>query len=165
MHEELARLFDSVPEWTAIPEVTFSIYGERGAVDILAWHAPTRTLLVIELKTEIVDVQETVGTLDRKVRLAADIAAERGWKPATVASWLVVADSATNRRRVQAHRSMLRAVFPVDGRSILGWLRAPRGTVAALSFLSSTRGASVTRGFAPIRRVRRRRPSVAAATS
>ena len=162
MHEEIAKVFASMPEWIAIPEVTFAIYGERGAIDVLAWHDETRTLLVIELKTEIVDVQEMVGTLDRKVRLAAKIAAERGWTPAVVASWLVVADSPTSRRRVQAHVSMLRAAFPVDGRSILGWLRAPRGAISALSFLSSTHGSGSHRSLAPVRRVRRRRPSVAA---
>ena len=46
------------------------------------WHEPTRSLLVIELKTELVDLQETVGTLDRKVRLATQIAHEQGWDAA-----------------------------------------------------------------------------------
>lgn len=36
-----------------MPEVSFSIYGQRGVIDILAWHAATRSLLVIELKTEM----------------------------------------------------------------------------------------------------------------
>lgn len=161
MHEELARLFDALPDWVAAPEVTFAIYGERGAIDILAWHAPTRSLLVIELKTEIVDVQETVGTLDRKRRLAAKVAAERGWTPASVSAWLLIADSPTNRRRVRAHLAMLRSAFPIDGRGILGWLRAPRGAVSAMSFLSSTPGAGANRQLAPVRRVRRPRPSVA----
>jgi transcriptional regulator with XRE-family HTH domain len=84
MHEEVARDFAPLPDWTTVPEVTFSFFGERGAIDILAWHAPTRSLLVIELKTELVDIQETVGTLDRKVRLATKIARDRGWEPLTV---------------------------------------------------------------------------------
>ncbi|HYO44374.1 MAG TPA: helix-turn-helix domain-containing protein [Candidatus Limnocylindrales bacterium] len=155
MHEETARLFERLPAWVLAPEVTFSIYGERGAIDILAWHAATRTLLVIELKTELVDIQETVGTLDRKVRLAARIAADRGWAAETVAVWLVVAESATNRRRVAAHRTMLRSRYPADGRSIAGWLAAPDGAIAALSFLASTRGASASRGLAQVHRVRR----------
>ncbi len=155
MHDDLARLFESLPGWTAVPEVTFSIFGERGAIDILGWHAETRTLLVVELKTEIVDVQETVGTLDRKVRLAGEIAGERGWTPATVASWLVVAEGATNRRRVAAHRAMLRAALPTDGRSVMGWLRHPRGRMAALSFLSGTHGVGTNGGHAQVRRVSR----------
>lgn len=49
-----------------MPEVSFSIYGERGVIDLLAWHGPSRTLLVIELKTEVVDAAEMLGVLDRK---------------------------------------------------------------------------------------------------
>jgi transcriptional regulator with XRE-family HTH domain len=32
--------------WKTAPEVTFAEWGERGSVDLLAWHQPTRTLLV-----------------------------------------------------------------------------------------------------------------------
>jgi transcriptional regulator with XRE-family HTH domain len=157
MHEAVARDFGRLPEWVTAPEVTFAVFGERGAIDILAWHAPTRTLLVIELKTELVDVQDTLGTLDRKCRLAARIAAERGWEPLVVGRWLLVADSATNRRRVAAHRAVLRSALPADGRTITGWLAAPRGSISALSFLASSHATTATRGFAPVHRVRRRR--------
>jgi hypothetical protein len=68
------------PGWSIAPEVSFSIWGERGLIDILAWHAPTRSLLVIELKTAIVDVSGLVGTVDRKRRLAPEIARSRGWQ-------------------------------------------------------------------------------------
>ena len=156
MHEVVARLFAELPAWVAMPEVTFAIFGERGSIDLLAWHAASRTLLVIELKTEIVDVQQTVSVLDRKVRLGPRIAADRGWDPLVVSRWLLIADSATNRRRVAAHRSMLRSAFPVDGRSIAAWLADPIGSVAALSFLASTHQASGTRRLAQVYRVRRR---------
>ena len=63
------------------PEVSFSIYGERGIIDILAWHPSRRMLLVIELKTEIVEVNEMLGTLDRRRRLAIDIARQAGLGP------------------------------------------------------------------------------------
>ena len=66
MHEVMARRFAALDGWEAVPEVTFSLWGERGSIDVLGWHAATRTLLVTELKTEIVDVQELLGTLDRK---------------------------------------------------------------------------------------------------
>lgn len=123
-------------------------------IDILCWHARTRTLLVIELKTELADVQATVGTLDRKVRLAARIAAERGWVAEAVACWLLIADGATNRRRVGAHRTMLRNAYPVDGRTMASWLRAPSGPVRAMSFLSDSHGVGVGRPLAQVRRVR-----------
>src|SRR5689334_15861025 len=45
--------------WLPIPEATFQVYGERGSIDILAWHPITRILLVIEVKSVVPDVQAT----------------------------------------------------------------------------------------------------------
>jgi transcriptional regulator with XRE-family HTH domain len=84
LHESVSSFFSSIAGWEIVPEVSFSIYGERGVIDILAWHVATRSLLVIELKTAIVDVQELVGTFDRKMRLAIRVARERGWDPMKV---------------------------------------------------------------------------------
>jgi transcriptional regulator with XRE-family HTH domain len=134
LHELVARWFaDELPAWVLAPEVSFSIYGERGVIDILAWHPGRRALLIIELKTDIVDVNDLVGAAERRRRLARTIAADRGWDPATVSVWVVVAASRTNRRRLAAHRAMLRAAFPADGRRIQSWLRDPGRAVAALS--------------------------------
>jgi transcriptional regulator with XRE-family HTH domain len=154
LHEAVATRFANLPGWTAVPEVTFSEYGERGAIDVLAWHAPTRTLLVIELKTELVDVQELLGTLDRKRRLARKIAGDRGWHPTEVGVWVILAGHRTNRRRVDEHRTVLRAALPADGRTMNAWLLAPRGPVAALSFWPYSTGAPGSRPLAPTRRVR-----------
>ncbi len=55
------------------------------SIDLLAWHAPTRTLLVIEIKTELVDVGDLLSVMDRKVRLAPEIGAGRRWRPRRVA--------------------------------------------------------------------------------
>jgi transcriptional regulator with XRE-family HTH domain len=44
--------------WTVAPEVSFSDFGDRGSVDLLAWHPATRTLLVVELKTELERMRE-----------------------------------------------------------------------------------------------------------
>ena len=81
MHEIMARYFLGLSSWVVEPEVSFSIYGERGLIDVLAWHPTSRILLVIELKTEIVDLNEMLGTLDRKRRLVWRIAADRSWDP------------------------------------------------------------------------------------
>jgi hypothetical protein len=157
MHEDTAALFESIGGWGLIPEASFAIFGERGVIDILAWHAATRTLLVIELKTEIVDIQDLVGTVDRKRRLAAQIARERGWDPLVIATWVVVADSATNRRRVRAHERMLRAAFPDEALDVRRWLRAPRGAINALTFLSFATGGSRRPTPAPRKRVHAKR--------
>ena len=113
LHESVARLFrDELPAWVLAPEVSFAVYGERGVIDILAWHPGRRALLVIELKTDLADMNELVGTFDRKRRLARQIALERGWDPVSVSAWLIVVGSRTNRRRVAAHEAMLRGALP-----------------------------------------------------
>ena len=130
--------------WQVVPERSFSVWGERGVVDLVAWHASTRSLLVVELKTEIVDVQRLIGTVDRYRRLAPVIGRDLGWEPATVGTWVAVAESPTNRRRLSEHAGVLRAAFPSDGRTVPGWLRRPSGPLLALSFLSDARVANRT---------------------
>jgi hypothetical protein len=141
--------------WHLAPEVSFSIYGERGIIDILACHEPSGVLLVIELKTEIVDVNELVGTLDRKRRLAPGIAAERGWPVRSVSRWVIVSRDSTNLRRIAAHRALLHAAFPDDGRVMRAWVRDPRGPVSALSTWSDATPGSTR----PTRSKRVRPPS------
>lgn len=134
LHESVASHFaEQLPDWALAPEVSFAYYGERGVIDILAWHAATRSLLVIELKTDVVDINEMVGTLDRKRRHAAAVARERGWDPVTVSCWVIVAGGGTNGHRLARHRSLLRNAYPTDGRAMHGWVRRPTGAVAAIS--------------------------------
>jgi transcriptional regulator with XRE-family HTH domain len=155
MHEVMARVFADRHDWVAEPEVSFSIYGERGIIDILAWHPTRRILVVIELKTEFVDINEMMGSVDRKKRLAWKIARDRGWDPVAVGTWVVLPDNRTNRRALAAHEATLRAKFPADGRQVRRWLREPNGTLDALSFLPSVTSVNVRRDLTPIRRVNR----------
>jgi transcriptional regulator with XRE-family HTH domain len=123
--ESVAAAICGFEGWTVFPEVSFSIYGERSVVDQLAWHAAARHLIVIELKTEFVDFNELLGTLDRKLRLARAIAAERGLDPALVSVWLIVLESSANRRHAKRHATLLRARLEHDGRSFAATLRQP----------------------------------------
>jgi transcriptional regulator with XRE-family HTH domain len=165
MHERLAAMFVALPDWVCTSEVTFSVYGERGSIDLLAWHPGRRALLVIELKTEITDPAALVAQVDRYRRLAAGIARERGWDPASVSVWVVVADSTMNRRRLARYRAMLRNRFPLEGRTIRTWLRRPEGAIAALSFLADDRTGSTPRKAAPTKRVSRRNEGAQGARS
>lgn len=136
LHDSFARLVAGLPGWTEVPEVSFSVYGERGVIDALLWHPGAQALVVVELKSAVVDVQELLGTLDRKHRLGVRVARERGWAPVSVSRWVVVAETRTNRRRVAAHAALLRAALPLDGRAMRPWLRSPDRPVAALTFLT-----------------------------
>jgi len=161
LHESVAEAFRRRwPAWVLNPEATFSIYGERGAIDILAWHPGRRAVLVIELKTDVVDVNELLGTLDRKRRLARKVASERGWPAVSAGAWLIISDSATNRRRAAAHGAMLDAALPDRRGAVHRWLRDPVGDVAARSFWSDSHRAGVRPRDRSVRRVRPARASV-----
>ena len=137
--------------------MSFSIYGERGIIDVLAWHPQRRILLVIELKTEIVDINETLGTLDRKRRLAVEVARQRGWRPDVVSTWLVVAPGRSNRRAIAAHAAVLRAKLPADGPAMRRWLCAPQGRIDGLSVLPAVHGMHLGTTGSVVRRVVRSR--------
>jgi transcriptional regulator with XRE-family HTH domain len=111
--------------WTVATEVSFSVYGERGSIDVLAFHPETRVLLVVEVKSVVPDVQLTLVTLDRKGRLARRIAAERGWEAETVARLLVIRDDRTARRRIALHAETFGNAFPDRARAVRDWLRHP----------------------------------------
>jgi len=131
--------------WEVRPEASFNNFGERGVIDLVAWHPGRRTLLLVEIKTELVDPSGLLMVTDRRRRLAGVIARDSGWGPAIVAQWVVLADGRTNHRRVAEYRSLLRAAFPADGRSVPAWLRDPAAPVAALWFLPDAAGRSTGR--------------------
>lgn len=148
-----------LPGWVVRPEVSFGIYGERGVVDVLGWHAEKRALLVIELKTELVDVGELLGALDRKRRLGAAIAEPLGWKPATISAWLIIGEGMTNRRRAYSHAATFRAAFPNDGRTARAWLADPSHDLRALTFFSYRPAGTARSSSGGTRRVRQARPA------
>jgi hypothetical protein len=109
------------------------------------------------------DINELVGTLDRKLRLAPRIAAERGWSsgPAVkVSGWLIVAPTRTNRRRIRAHATMLRSFLPLDGRSVHGWLDDPSGALRCLSFWPDPHGQTAGTVGRSVRRVAKPRAAI-----
>ena len=147
--------------WEVAVEVSFSRYGERGSIDVLAWHPIHRALAVFEVKSVTPDMQAMLSGLDRKARLGPSIAKERGWEAAVVARILVLADTSTNRRRLARFASTVDASLPAGTREVRAWLESPGSPgVAGVWFLANGRGAAVTRGG----RSRVRLPSVESST-
>jgi transcriptional regulator with XRE-family HTH domain len=136
-------------DWLVEVEVSFSIYGERGSIDILAYHPATQTLLVVEVKTELTSIEETARRHDVKLRLAPQVAAERfGWQADRASRLLVVLDSSANRRRVVSQDRTLSVAYPARGREIARWLHRRVGVLRGLLFLpvSNPSGARQVRG-------------------
>ncbi|HEX2626661.1 MAG TPA: helix-turn-helix transcriptional regulator [Candidatus Limnocylindrales bacterium] len=142
--------------WEVVLEATFSVFGERGSIDIFAWHAAPRSVLVIEVKSVVADAQGTLAPLDRKVRLAPKLARDRGWEPASVSRLLVIDDSSTNRDRVRRFEDLFEAALPVRGRDVRRWLRAPLGSIAGLWFLRDDTPGSTRKAPSGRSRVNRR---------
>jgi transcriptional regulator with XRE-family HTH domain len=121
--------------WEVIVEASFSIWGERGSIDVLGFHPASRTVLVVEVKSVVPDNQATLHGVDRKTRLARQIANDRGWQVKGVAKLLVVGDSASSRRRVAEHAQTYATSFPTRGAAVRAWLRRPGLPISGLMFL------------------------------
>ena len=144
---ELARLMDAghaaiveyivgllrAAGWQVLVEYTFNVFGERGSVDIVAWHAERRALLLVEVKTRIADLQEMLSTFARKLRLVPPLLAEsEGWRPAVVGRLIVASGTTANRRVIAAHPSTFETTFPLHAHDARRWLRDPTGDLAAV---------------------------------
>lgn len=111
--------------WTVRVEVSFNHYGDRGRVDVLAYHPPSACLVVGEVKTALGDLQDTVGRLDVKTRLGRRLARDAGWPEVrAVIPALILVESGTTRRIVAAHPSLF-AQFALRGRDARSWIRSP----------------------------------------
>jgi len=137
-----ARLVDIVVRWLrdegwdVAPEATFAIAGERGSIDVMAFHAATGTLLVVEVKTVVPDMQAMLSGIDRKARVARSVARARGWDARVVARLLVLPDDRTSRRRVELQAATLDAALPARTRAVAHWIPQPVGTLAGILFLT-----------------------------
>ncbi|HLY15060.1 MAG TPA: helix-turn-helix transcriptional regulator [Candidatus Limnocylindrales bacterium] len=130
--------------WLVAAEVSYSEFGERGSVDLLAWHPASASLLVIEIKSELASLETTLRKLDEKVRLASRIARPFGWRPTSIGRLLVLPEDRTQRRRVAAHAAVLDQALPIRSSKLRAWCREPSGPIAGLLFLAETRGSPST---------------------
>jgi transcriptional regulator with XRE-family HTH domain len=102
IEELLAHLLED-GRFDTRPEVTFNSWGERGRVDLAAFHESRRLLVLAEAKGELTDLQQTLGAIDLRERLAQTIAGQLGWKPHATVILLAVAQTDTNRQIVRRH--------------------------------------------------------------
>jgi Holliday junction resolvase-like predicted endonuclease len=141
--------------WDTAVEYTFSVYGERGAVDIVAWNGPARAILIVEVKSRIVDTQDTLAVLDRKARLVPRLlAGERGWHASATGVILCLPGFTANRTLVTRHSATFATALPHRAREVRRWIRRPGGRLAAVWFISPTSLGGGTRLDATRRRVR-----------
>lgn len=143
--------------WEVRLEVTFNHFGDRGSVDVVGWHEESAAVLVCEVKSVVPDAQATLKPLDVKAMLGAVIARGLGWEAATVSRLLIVSDRTVNRRRVGRFAALFDAALPARGHAVRRWLRAPKGSISGLLFLSDSPPGGVRRAAAGRQRVNRPR--------
>jgi len=157
-HSALAALCSERLEkhgWIVRSEVSFNRFGDRGRIDLLAYHPVERVLLVIEIKTVLVDAQALLGSLDVKARISPTVAHEIGWRPRHVVPAIVMLDGTTQRRHLVALGPLF-SRYSLRGRDAATWLRRPTGAptgILTFTELPSNAGSDVRR--AGRRRVRR----------
>ncbi len=141
--------------WDAAVEVSFSTWGERGSIDVLAWHEATRSLLVVEVKSVVPDSQATLHGLDRKARLAPDLALARGWECRNIGRLLVVGESSTARQRISNLGATYDTALPDRNVEVRRWIRKPDGSLSGLLFLRNAPVGSTKRPSTARERIRR----------
>jgi hypothetical protein len=144
-------------QWHVSLEVTFNHFGDRGSIDVFAWHPEARELLIVEVKSVVADAQGTLAPLDRKVRIAPVIARERDLGPQSISRLLVVDDTTTNRRRVARFATLFAAALPDRGWDVRRWLAKPSGRLAGVLFLPDSARGGAGRSIAGRTRVNRPR--------
>jgi transcriptional regulator with XRE-family HTH domain len=132
--------------WEVLVEYGFNHYGERGSVDVLAWHEDSRTLLIVEVKSRLTDLQATFTSFARKVRIVPDLVMrERSWDALQLGRLIVMSGSTANRTVVASHASTFATQFPERMPAIGAWLRRPDRSFGGVWFISNVRGANAKR--------------------
>jgi transcriptional regulator with XRE-family HTH domain len=122
--------------WLFDPEYTFNFYGERGAVDGLAWHAERRALLIGEIKTRLWDLQDTLSVLDRKRRLVPPLLErERGWRATSLGVVLFMPDMSTHRHLLERHSATFGCALPDRQVRVRKWIAEPAAHLRGIYFL------------------------------
>lgn len=153
--------------WSVDVEVTYSSYGERGSIDVLAARATTGAVVSVEVKSELASVEATLRKMDEKSRLVRRVLCQDryGFEPSAVGSLLVLPATDTSRRRLRASGVVLDVGLPGRGHAVRRWLIEPQGSLHGVWLLADTNrgGGTSTRGGAS--RVRRPRSTLTPTTS
>jgi transcriptional regulator with XRE-family HTH domain len=144
--------------WEVAVEVTYSDFGDRGSVDVLAARRDAQAMLVVEVKSELTVLEATLRKLDEKVRIVeGSLGPKRfGFGPRSVGRLLVLPSTDTARRRVDRSSDLLAVALPDRGGRVRSWLRSPGGDLAGILFVSNTNPGGVTSGGGGSKRIRGR---------
>lgn len=144
--------------WVVMLETTYSVYGERGSIDVFAGKAAAGAVLVEEVKSDLTSLEELGRRTDAKVRLARTrLCRERfGFDPSAVGRLLILPDTDAARRKVARLGPVLDVWFPARSREIRAWLRNPVGDIGGILFVKVASPHSRLAGGRGRERIRKR---------
>lgn len=114
--------------WTVAREVEIVHGRSHGWIDLLAFDQRSRSVLIVEIKTELDDLGRIERTLSWYERDGWAAARRLGWRPARTAAWLLVLATEVNDDRIRANRELLANAFPARAAEGLAALAAPAAT-------------------------------------
>jgi transcriptional regulator with XRE-family HTH domain len=104
--------------WIVEREVEIGSGSRPGWIDVLAFHPASRVVLVVEVKSEVLDVGQVERQLGWYEREASIAARRMGWRPAAVFGCLLVLATDRNDQLMRENRVAFAAAFPIRGRPL-----------------------------------------------
>jgi hypothetical protein len=97
--------------WEDRREVEIVFGRSHGWIDVLAYNPADRTLLIVEIKTEIHDLGRIERTLTWYAREAPAVARGLGWQPLRTKAWLLVLATSANDDRIRDNQAAIDQTF------------------------------------------------------
>lgn len=117
--------------WLTEREVEVVAGRSHGWIDLIAFDRATETLLVIEIKTSLVDLGLVERQLGWYERSAGNAARRIGWTPRRIVSWLLVLATEEVEIAIRRNRDVLERAFPTRAPAMEAWLTGDqRGLIA-----------------------------------
>jgi transcriptional regulator with XRE-family HTH domain len=133
--------------WQVTVEVEVGSDRSRGWIDILAYHTETRILLVIELKTEIVDMGGIQRSFSWYGREAWQAAKRSGWRPERAFGCLLLLATEANDDRARANRDVMDLEFQGRAANLTRLVAGERLDVVPKRFVAMVDPASRRRAW------------------
>ena len=108
--------------WLVRREIEVVHGRSHGWIDLLAFDPRTRTLLVIEIKTQLDDLGRIERTLAWYERDAWAAARRLGWRPRRAAGWVLLLATTACDDRIRDNRDAVASAFPSRASDMLVWL-------------------------------------------
>lgn len=98
--------------WEVAREVPIQDGRYVGWIDLLAFHPPMGTLVVIEVKTRIDDLGARERSIDWHTRAARHAAGRLGWRPRRVGAWVLALATDEVEDELRRNRAVWDTSFP-----------------------------------------------------